>query len=274
MAVITPSFNGTILTITVDEAVTQYKLNDRPWQVSNQFNNVNRGVNHIRILLARGEEEEFCIFFYNLIDAPESDEFTMSYSIETGMWISFHDYLPNIYMDNKEFFSIVNNAIYKHSDNDHGVFYGVLYPSYFDRVFNLYNEIEKGNTYWIKNIEWSTEKIYGDFPLRNQTIDKIEVRNQHQSTGLVSTKKVNCQNINGKWYFGEVRDSAKGNKTLRRNVIQDFETIGIDLKKFNQEITRGNIISPYIVVRAQMDNIDSGTIHIYTMKPNLEPAIR
>lgn len=61
-------------------------------------------------------------------DGPSS--FTISYDLEKGVWISFHDYIPRDYIwDRRDLYSLDDNGIWKHnSDCNFQTFYGKYYP--------------------------------------------------------------------------------------------------------------------------------------------------
>ena len=66
-----------------------------------------------------------------LVTKSDGDaSFTMSYDLEKGVWVSFHDYIPREYVwDRRDMYTINESGIWKHnSDCNFQTFYGQYYP--------------------------------------------------------------------------------------------------------------------------------------------------
>ena len=256
------TFTGTVMTViaTGTPSPSLYKLNDGAFQVSNEFDNVPRGINQLVIQDEVGSESEFCLLMYNLKDATESGSFTMSYSMDYSKWVSFHDYLARIYFNHKSIFSETDcKTLWKHEACDNGSYYGILYPSYVDIVFN---NPASAQGFHVTNLVWSSETERNGFPLRDETITSIEMRNNFQTTGELNVKQYKGKYINGKWSIGEMRDSAKEcRRPLTDDEIQGFNSLGVNLNATASN--KGQIISPYVIVRFKEDNTGGYDIYLY-----------
>lgn len=254
------TFTGTVMTVVATPNPVQYKLNEGAFQVSNEFDNVPRGINLLTILDSEGSEFEFCLLMYNLEDARESGSFTMSYSMDYGKWVSFHDYLARIYFNHKSVFSETDcKAIWKHEACDNGSYYGILYPSFVDIVFN---NPASSQGFHVTNLVWSSEAERNGFPLRDETVTSIEMRNNFQSTGELNVKALKGKYVNGKWYIGEIRDSAKEcRRPLTDDEVQGFNSLGVNLS--STDSNKGQMINPYVIVRFKEDNTGGYDIYLY-----------
>jgi hypothetical protein len=79
---------------------------------------------------------KFSSVFFNNETYFENKSFTISYSLLTQTWISFHSYLPLFYyFDQKTFYSSKNNVIFKHNiQGNYQKFYNVSYPHIIETV--------------------------------------------------------------------------------------------------------------------------------------------
>jgi hypothetical protein len=72
-------------------------------------------------------------------DYFENHSWTISYSLYSDSWVSWHSYTPNIYVSNtNNFYSIRNDQkmLYKHNHKNHyGVYYGEFFPHIIEFAF-------------------------------------------------------------------------------------------------------------------------------------------
>lgn len=116
------------------------------------------------------------------------ESFTISYYPllgEGGKWGSFHDYIPQFYMWNRNgFYSVTGGKIYKHNiKNKYQEYYGNKYPFEVQFVANAKGE-------WF-NYNWSemhTLAESGDIKGIDKTFEKIAVWNFTQGTGTLPLK--------------------------------------------------------------------------------------
>lgn len=119
----------------------------------------------------------------------EGESMTLSYyplAGEGGKFVSFHDYIPQSYMwDRDGFYSTTGGKIYKHNIKDKFQnFYGTDYPFEVEFVANV------GNQEWFTH-KWTqihTEAEKGDLKGMDVTFEKMSARNFTQGTGTLPFK--------------------------------------------------------------------------------------
>jgi hypothetical protein len=119
----------------------------------------------------------------------EGESMTLSYyplAGEGGKFVSFHDYIPQSYMwDRDGFYSTTGGKIYKHNIKDKFQnFYGTDYPFEVEFVANA------GNQEWFTH-KWTqihTEAEKGDLKGMDVTFEKMSARNFTQGTGTLPFK--------------------------------------------------------------------------------------
>lgn len=81
--------------------------------------------------------------------------FTLSYCVDDKFWISEHDYIPDIYFNTtNNFFCIKSGNLYQFNDStSKGKYFGIIYPSYIDIIFNALSDVDKD----FFNVNWITE---------------------------------------------------------------------------------------------------------------------
>lgn len=125
---------------------------------------------------------------YNSPSYFENRSWTISYSLEENMWLSWHSYLPNYAWNTRNnFFTSIqgNNNTWRHGNGEFQTFYGVKYPHIFEFVSNkepLQTKISNTLSY-ISNVqEWdSSKKQWLD--IKGDTFNKGIFYNDTQSTG-------------------------------------------------------------------------------------------
>jgi hypothetical protein len=119
----------------------------------------------------------------------EGESMTLSYyplAGEGGKFVSFHDYIPQSYMwDRDGFYSTTGGKIYKHNIKDkYQNFYGKDVPFEVEFVANA------GNQEWFTH-KWTqihTEAEKGDLKGMDVTFEKMSARNFTQGTGTLPFK--------------------------------------------------------------------------------------
>ena len=119
----------------------------------------------------------------------EGESMTLSYyplAGEGGKFVSFHDYIPQSYMwDRDGFYSTTGGKIYKHNIKDKFQnFYGTDYPFEVEFVANA------GNQEWFTH-KWTqihTEAEKGDLKGMDVTSEKMSARNFTEGTGTLPFK--------------------------------------------------------------------------------------
>lgn len=141
---------------------------------------------------------------YNLTDSKkfENLSWTISYSMQTGAWVSFHSYLPNFYFNNaNNFYSSLNatnnsysdldnklNCIYQHNKGKHQYYYNKKQDfiiEYIDKNIIVDN---LNSIYWISNTELYDFLLKNYTEIENITFNKGLVYTSTQSSGLFNIK--------------------------------------------------------------------------------------
>lgn len=147
------------------------------------------------IIYYDAESQRFSIFnvdsFIN-VDLNNTDyfrnrSFTISYSFEYDVWVSFHSYLPDyIFNDNYNFYSTQSNSIFKHNVGYYQQYYGTKADHIIEVIFNeapAQTKVFTGVNY-VSDVQ---EYIPTSDQYRNvldTTFDRLIAYNTVQSTGL------------------------------------------------------------------------------------------
>lgn len=111
------------------------------------------------------------------------EDFAYSYSFLSKSWVSRHSYLPPAFVAmNNKLYSINNTGtvtIHEHNNGDFGSFYGVVYPSTLELVFNKDAAIEKVFDNFIVHSKSSLNEVVQLL----DTWDSMRVRTDIKNTG-------------------------------------------------------------------------------------------
>jgi len=118
----------------------------------------------------------------------ENRSWTISYSLEENVWLSWHSYLPNFAWNTRgNFFTTIrtNNNTWKHGDGEFQSFYGDKYPHVFEfvstkdplntKIYNTLSYISNVQEYNTFNKQWKD--------IKDDTFNKGVFYNDTQSTG-------------------------------------------------------------------------------------------
>jgi len=202
-------------------------------------------------------------YFYPEFNTPntwiENKSWTISYSLETNTWCSYHDYVPYYQ------FGLTNNLYYVFSDticennvdnikNDNN--------SYVDFVFN---EMPSANKQ-LASINWNSEYYDSDGYLdKSKTFDEAFVLNSYQHSGdtlLDSTTDLDARNLaysRGQWNFNGFRDLNTDNPN---DTLTTYETNRYYLKTDKKWYDKKRFIDKYNVVRLQNNNTNANTLYL------------
>lgn len=167
------------------------------------------------------------INYYNNLSGNENDDiedvnswenksFTMSYSLSSDSWISFHSYLPDYMFTNAEtFYSSVESKIYKHGKGLYSNFYG----DYYDYIIE----------YIIKHkVPSVLESIhyYGDVYLNKKriddTFDRAVVYTDNQSTGQVNLLLAKSDTMFNLGWSNTDKSVIKNQETYKIGSLRDI----------------------------------------------------
>jgi hypothetical protein len=115
---------------------------------------------------------------------------TASYDPKAQIWISFHDWHPNLSFPSKlNFITTDGNRLWRHNDTSQSYcnFYGVNYPFQIEYVLNSGQQVDT-----LRNIEYLLESYIYDidgidrFHILDYNFDELVVYNSEQVSGLLN----------------------------------------------------------------------------------------
>ncbi len=153
--------------------------------------------------------------------------YTLSYDLSKGRWSSFHDYMPQEYLnDRNQLYTIHRNKIYKHDVYDK---YTTYYDDFYGSRVDFVTTTDQDQSQWLSS-EIFTEARQGFNRDRNVTFNKFALLNSWQSTGYINLKV----------------DDNKGQFANDTSLKIIDKTATIDLKRLNSKF-RFNEIYDYTV---------------------------
>ena len=188
-------------------------------------------------------QKTFDINDYNLTDPEifENKSYTISYSLDTGAWTSFHSYLPLMYIyDRKNLISVDQKVANNHYYWQHNVEHKFLnfYGEYKSHIIDYVSKHSPLNTTITDNILIQTEALKaieadGNDPeyveQRYITFNKAVIYNTRQSTGEILLNPTNL-NPDENYMMRSVRNVTgeitirKFEKNWRINGFRDMRT--------------------------------------------------
>lgn len=167
----------------------------------------------------------------------ENKSFTISYSLETKSWTSFHTYHPQWWLYNYNIpFTLYkgNNSNYSlysfNNDFKNGMYYKQdKDESYIEFIFNEQPTINK----LLENISWEDSFIADDGIIDNgQTFDAIEIKNSYQSTNIIPLQaaisyrdsNANIAKKVGVWNFNNIV-SGSGTYKDKKRFIDKYNSV-------------------------------------------------
>lgn len=184
--------------------------------------------------------------------------FTMSYCIDEDNWISFHDYLPDMYIQNMNMlFSIKDKKIYKHNVNISGRYYNEdVKPFIIDVPFVTGRESVLEAVSWISESISNTFK--GEMIDENITFDSISARTLLEHTGDVKLYKnswidKNYDKIGIEYATNELLNKVeRNNKPFIDSIQKDLNYKPID--EITEWFYREQLRSNYFIIRLKSEN--------------------
>lgn len=193
--------------------------------------------------------------------------FTLSYGeMPDGSWkwISFHDYIPDMYLSDREnMFTFKDNIHYVHNSLVRSM-YGNTYRSSFDMVFNQPKNITKV----FASMKWISECIDGKLSEQNKSFDRILLYNSYQCSGYVELPN-NIVYVENEWRFNKFMDIVIDRDEL---FLVDKE---VDITNLNPNMPyfkQRKFIDKFIVVRMVYNNVLSKDIYLYNIDVNIRQS--
>ena len=189
----------------------------------------------------------------------ENRGWTLSFSLESYTWISWHSYIPNFYIHTPECFyswekdvykEINKNPIWKHSNlkGEYQTFYGKQYPHIIEYVSNS----EKNKTKQWNYITFQTESSSYNDNLEefveepSITFNKAVLYNTRQCSGelVLKPKNINANTTSVDYLWEQVVNNNSNEIIVSKREkdwnINDFRDIRVD---YNTPIWNSNISS-------------------------------
>jgi len=208
-----------------------------------------------------------CYLFKDVEDM-EDNSFTLSFSVEGGNWVFFHDFIPDFYFHTREKLqNLKDQKTYQHNEGDYGVYYGqgpgeesVVKPFFIDVVFNAGEELILETVNWVSSVleDSSDASTVGS---EWNTLTHISIWNSQQHTGRIALQDIfqdlqydTSRNLNGEWSFNDFRNivTTRGTQFLL-DLFNDYAlepTMTSTKAWYEKEL----IQDKYIIVRFEFDN--------------------
>ncbi len=112
------------------------------------------------------------------------NDFTISYNQDRNQFISFHDYLPSMYINNGQYFITTNpslTSLYRQYEGEYNKFYEQYYPSFI--TLNVNPEANLDTVF--DNIMYKSEVYLNDIDQPDKTLTKVRLYNEYQDSGVI-----------------------------------------------------------------------------------------
>jgi hypothetical protein len=117
--------------------------------------------------------------------ADKNNSYTLSYDVGSKRWISFHSYIPQEYLNDRNMlYTIKNNKLYKHDVYDK---YTTYYGDFKGIILDFTSTLDQNYFDYI-HTEIFTEAKKGFNRDRDITFNKVAIANNWQSTGYIDLK--------------------------------------------------------------------------------------
>jgi len=211
-----------------------------------------------------------------------STPWTISYNPEKKIWVSYHDYEPDVMftLTGNKFYSIKSNAVYQHNVDVPGKFYsGTVYPMSIDVVHNP--EPDKDKVFVSAN--WLTESYNSSGVLQYlDTFNYMTCRSLDYCTNRIALVVFTgidtlytdfIRNINRVWYYNDIRDISTS-PGFTQGFYQNYD---LDLTKLNTNMEwydQRKFTDKFVICRLEYSNssgnrlllLDSGIEYRYATK--------
>jgi hypothetical protein len=188
----------------------------------NEQESIDKPFNSIGYLVTYDEDNERLLITRHF--NGEYDGYTISYYPKYKIFVSFHDYLPSMYLHNREGLYKIYNSEYCNSKYglykmNNSTTYGNFYAT---TIYNASIELCFASPYNVNkhtlSFAWSTESIVKNMSELAGTFDKAIVCNSKAHSNYITLVKqtFNSGNIrltDGRWHFNNFKDVLK-NKAL------------------------------------------------------------
>lgn len=191
------------------------------------------------------------------IPIEANNSWTMSFSLKNEAWVSWHSYLPSMYINTPEVFHSwipTSNNIWKHNTkNSYQTFYGTYYPHIIEYVsVDNPTQTKIWNTIKLKTDAETFDTTTQEFvEQRFITFNKAVIYNSRQCTGLLNLVPKDTQANSGDYLLQQVINSNTNQVLLDRNErdwsMNDIRDIRIDYTKPIWDSKLSSIQSTYFI---------------------------
>lgn len=155
--------------------------------------------------------------YHNRVILTNKDKWTLSYCFEIRGWRSWHSYIPEHYNYNgSTFFSVYNNALYKHNSNNFTVFYDYEWPSIVEFIVKDFQTFKGQSIYWHSNT-YLIDTYQKD--VKDITFDQMLCYNDVQSTGL---QELRLNDENSIYYSNTITDVKETDRNYKASPLKDL----------------------------------------------------
>lgn len=220
-----------------------------------------------------------CYYFTEVDPTLITDQsFTLSYSLETGSWVFFHDYIPDFYIGTRgQLFTAKDSKIWKHNAGPHGVYYDGQPKSFFvDIVFNYGQEVI------LNSIQWLSEMLNSATSMAEfGTFTHITVWNNYQCTGRIPITEYNLTKAEGErklmseFSFNDLKDIVTNHSgEFMANIFGNLRPIDAALDQNMSWYEQADIQSNYFILRLEYDNVSDKVVSLHSADASVDQSFR
>lgn len=203
----------------------------------------------------------------------QDDSWTLSFYPDTGVWISFHDYIPDFYVKNRQkIYTAKANKLYRHNNRSNpGSFYGApVQPAIVTPCFSSNNSQSFYTSGF--DIKASLRNLAGG-KLLTETFTKAIVSNSYQCSGEVALEHLDTVRVlRDVTMFNSFRDIAVD--TSKAFFTEDFELDATTVSAAKPWYQKSRFIDTHIQLRLEYDNVDAYELTVYDVQPNVKQSYR
>jgi hypothetical protein len=199
-----------------------------------------------------------------LLTKNDETPHTVSFSLQTQKWASFHSYIPNLYFVHaNQMHAVYLNNIFRHGNPlTRATYYsGVQQPTYIDLVF--YGEGKKSlfSAFSWKSFCYDDDKD----DVLGETFNKaVVLTNVQLSQEIDLVNKVNIRNLDGEWRFNSFRDILDPDKrgSLIINLFGQID--GTLLDGQTDWTQRKRFINKWVILRLINTNDTDNILYLHS----------
>jgi hypothetical protein len=239
----------------------------------------------------------------------EESGWTISYNPELQIWVSFHDYRPNIYIlsgasllsaqSGQDYHANaggyyveashkINNTLMEHHKGPYGKFQSPMgvggATSTYDSTIEFIHSDSKNDDKTFSNIGYiaDVQTLDGEVNLHNPGFTSFYVYTTHQSSGEVElTYLTNIRRVGNSWKINKFRDLAAltNNATSESigifNIDGMYKDINLDYIDINKdEITQKKFHDKFIGICLKISNSSNNLVTLYSTDVGMRKYFR